>query len=331
MRPRVLAWVGLALSAALLTLLLWRVDAAAFVEGLRRVRLFWVLAVLVAVATAMAVRALRWQVLAAASGRKTYAAYWDSVNVMYFGNALYPGRVGEIMRIWSIHRWVGLPAGPAASTAVADRLADVFMIGLAAVWAIAHLGADKINVASYLVVAAFIMLPLMSLVALRQAQRIGVWVSRLAVHLPGSLPERMPRWYTQAHQSAQILRNPTLLLRVWLLSAIAVGLDYLAFYSGVLAMGWQLPFEAAVLVGVLVATGMLVPSAPSALGIYQLACVFALRQYGVTEAEAVVYSFVVQLGSLVVVLLQTVATGLRRGAGFLQARQEPETKNVSHT
>lgn len=322
MRTRFLTWAGAVFSGTLLILLFMRVDSAALIAGFQKVRPLWVLAAILCIVLAMAVRAHRWQVIAANFGKQRYWAFWDSVNIMYFGNAVYPGRVGELMRIWSIYRWANLPAGPAASTAVADRLADVFMIGLVAVWAIAHLSVGNVNSSSFWVVAVFILAPLSSFGVVRYSARVGLWVDKIATVLPERWARRLPRWYGQAQESAQVIFRPMVLLKIVLLSVFAIGLDYLTFYFGVLAMGWRLPFEAAVVTGIFVAVGMLVPSAPSSLGIYQVACVFALHQFGIPEAEAVAYSFVVQFSSLAVVLTQTAVTGLRRGTDFLAAKEQ---------
>ena len=56
-------------------------------------------------------------------------------------------------------------------------------------------------------------------------------------------------------------------------------------------------------VGVFLNAGMLLPAAPGYIGIYQIACIFALGLYGVGEAEAVAFSVVMQLVVLSVLLV----------------------------
>ena len=69
-----------------------------------------------------------------------------------------------------------------------------------------------------------------------------------------------------------------------LLSALAFSLDYSAFWLMLRAFDWSLPVQAAMTVGVFLAIGSLLPAAPGYVGIYQVACVLALKWNGSTKA-----------------------------------------------
>jgi uncharacterized membrane protein YbhN (UPF0104 family) len=89
---------------------------------------------------------------------------------------------------------------------------------------------------------------------------------------------------------------------------LATSVDYLAIWFGIRAMGWSLPPAAAVVVGILIAMGTMIPAAPGYLGIYQVACVLGLKLYGVSEAAALAFSIVLQVTVLSVIAVQGLAT-----------------------
>jgi hypothetical protein len=69
-------------------------------------------------------------------------------------------------------------------------------------------------------------------------------------------------------------------------------------------------------VGVFLAIGSLLPAAPGYVGIYQVACVLALRWYGINESAALAYSVVMQGTTLAVILALGAVAVLRYGAGW---------------
>jgi hypothetical protein len=88
------------------------------------------------------------------------------------------------------------------------------------------------------------------------------------------------------------------------------------------AFGWSLPLQAAMMVAVLLAIGSLLPAAPGYVGIYQVACVVALKPYGIGESSALAYSVVAQGATLLVVALLGSAAAMRHGASLRKiARQ----------
>ncbi|RIK31062.1 MAG: hypothetical protein DCC55_36795 [Chloroflexi bacterium] len=96
----------------------------------------------------------------------------------------------------------------------------------------------------------------------------------------------------------------------------------------ILAFGWTLPFWAAVTVGVFVAAGTSLPSAPGYVGVYQAACMLALGIYGIDGASAVAYAAVLQLLNLVVIALLSTASMLDQHMLTIRKAQGSPMSNV---
>ncbi len=113
----------------------------------------------------------------------------------------------------------------------------------------------------------------------------------------------LPAWYAEAVSVARQFRDPGRFSKLVALTLLAMLVDYATIWLVMLAFDWTLPLMAAVTVGVFLNAGMLLPAAPGYVGIYQIACIFALGLYGVGESEAVAFSVVLQLLVLSVLLV----------------------------
>ncbi len=132
--------------------------------------------------------------------------------------------------------------------------------------------------------------------------------------MPDRLREKVPRWYAEAESVVGGFREPGQIAVIAALTLLAVAVDYAAIWLVMQSLDWRLSLMAAVTVGVFLNAGMPLPAAPGYLGIYRVACIFALGLYGVDEAEAVAYSVVLQL--LVISLLLVLGAGAILSCAF---------------
>lgn len=297
---------GIVVSTVLLAVLVARLDWVEFAASLRQVSVQWLFAAATAVALSISVRALRWRVIAGLPPRR-FADVWYADVAGYVGNAIYPGRAGELLRIAALHQISEVRPGEAVMSAFADRLGDVVVLGVAAL-AIASVVAG-LPAALQGVALGVALIPLAVFVAfLVLGSKLSPLVSSLARVLPGRYAERVPRWYEQSLDYVRELRRPRILVTALLLTTVAMMCDYAIMWFAFLAMGWSLPLAAAVAVSILVTLGTLLPAAPGYIGIYQVACVLALKPFGVAESPALAYSVIVQVTVLSVLALLGLVT-----------------------
>ncbi len=303
MRRHLFTLLGFLVSAILVVAVVVRLDWDAFWPTLREVDKSVVLAAVAGVLLGIAIRGWRWTVIAT-HGRADYPDFLRATCIGYFGNVVFPLRAGELLRIVAINRLAAVPFGQAVTSAVADRVLDVLMLGafLAAVIAthgpgLAGLAASPAGIAILAAVAA----GLAAFVVWGENLRGSV--RRWSLRLSGRLRDMLPAWYGEAISVARQFREPGRFSKLVALTLLAVLVDYATIWLVMLAFDWTLPLMAAVTVGVFLNAGMLLPAAPGYIGIYQIACILALGLYGVGEAEAVAFSVVLQLLVLSVLLV----------------------------
>src|SRR5262249_2030790 len=90
--------LGILLSAIVLVAVLHNVDWRLFWEALRRARIEWAALACVVIASSVYIRCWRWKVVSGLTD-VSWSSFWLATVVGYVGNAIYPARLGDVMRV----------------------------------------------------------------------------------------------------------------------------------------------------------------------------------------------------------------------------------------
>lgn len=292
---------GILLSLALVAWVLYRLDWSLFLETLKQVRPGYILLGALTMLVSMSLRTLRWTWLSD-QPLDRWIQFWRAFNIGYLGNIIYPARAGEVLRIAAISHLLKIPLARATTSSVLDRFLDLLVVGLALL-AVMHIhGQDIVGPTLPWVLAGLLALGISGILLLLVLDRpLRRWLER---HDPGSGWKH--RLFETLEHGLAILgqfRRSHAGARVILASLCSVASDSLLSWLLLRAVGWTLPMDAGLTLFVFVALGASLPSAPGAIGIYQIACIFALSFYGIEESAAVAYSLLLQLTTFGVVFL----------------------------
>lgn len=291
---------GTVLSLLLLAIILIRLDWQTFFTAFETVRFTGLVQAALFIIAMIGLRALRWNLIAGLP-LTHFKHFWQAINIGYLGNFIYPVRAGEVLRIGALHHFTAIPLGRAATSAVIDRMVDVIALGLfmlLVLW-LHGKGIDPNigkGVISIFTLASLTLILLVVYVNFLQ-QKAQQWVVSEKWH-------SLKVSYLHVLEGIQAFRQVHNLLIILPMSLFIFSVDYYWIWKIMQAFGWSLPFEAALTTGVFVIVGVSLPSTPGYIGIYQVACVLALRLYGIDESSAVAYSIVLQLVTFTVIGLQ---------------------------
>lgn len=305
--------LGVAVSAVLLGIVVSRVDWLEFRTAFNDIRWTWVALGCAGVVASITARALRWAAISGANAAQL-GAYWNATVIGYVANVLYPGRAGELLRMAALHRALGKPPGEVLATAFVDRMGDFVVLGVAALYVVGVLATQMSADAPVGWFVIVIVAPVaLFMLLLRLGARLNPLVSRLSSALPGHWKGRIPRWYSQLLDGCGELADSKRLASAAGFTILAYCLDYAMFWLFLRAFEWPLPIHAAITLGVLLTIGSMLPAAPGYLGTYQVACVLALKSYGVAESSAIAYSVIAQGATLAVIGLLGLVVAVRYG------------------
>jgi uncharacterized protein (TIRG00374 family) len=289
--------LGIALSVALLTWVLWDTDLGEVWRILSGSdALLWTLCAVTATAI-FPLRARRWQaLLAPLAGRLPLMPLWKATAIGMMVNNVLPMRAGEFARAFAISRERRDVRFPAAFASLAvDRVFDGVMVIVLMLIATLHprfpaastvfgftAGGLAMSGGLFLlaVLAGLYALVLFPAAFLTLATRVvGIAGPRVAVRVRGLLESFAG--------GLGVLRSPSLAVEVLWWTLLHWLVNGVAFYLGFLALGIDAPFAAALFVQGLIGLSVALPSSPGFFGVFEVAAVAGLTLYGVSEAEAI--------------------------------------------
>jgi uncharacterized protein (TIRG00374 family) len=312
-------WIifGTLLSMVLLTVIFARLDWQDFLSSLKTINIQGlVLAMCIAVVN-IVLRSLRWN-LVADLPLAHFKHFWQAVNIGYLGNMIYPARAGEVLKMVAIHHFTSLVPGRAVTSVVIDRMLDLMMAGvstLIVLWLHSNRIDSKIGTS---VISIFLLTTLVLTLLIFSVNYLHLKARHWKI--PARW-QRAQEWYLHALEGVQVFRQPHNLLTILPLTIFIFLIDYYIIWQVMFAFNWSLPFEAALTVGVFIVIGISLPSVPAYIGIYQIACVLALKLYGIPESPAVAYSIVLQLLSFGIIGVQGTLVMIYCGFNLSRERQ----------
>jgi uncharacterized protein (TIRG00374 family) len=247
-------------------------------------------------------RAWRWQLVLRPLAHVRFGTLWVVASVAYMAINLLPIRMGEVVRPWLLSRRSSVSFSNVVGNLIIEKTFDsaviVFyiLVGLLTTKNLPHW------VRTGAVVPAVAFVGLAALVVLlwwRGERFVERWVVRW---LPARFGARVVAVARSLVDGMRVLGDPRLVLVVFLVSLGLWFLPILSSWVMINGFGFDVPFNAALAVFILIGFGTALPQLPGMVGTYQLACVWALGLFGVPQPDALAYGIVlnaVQLSTLV--------------------------------
>ncbi len=217
-------------------------------------------------------------------GRVKLRVVFSTMMVGYTINTLLPARLGEVARVYLLHRRAGIPAGRTLSTIIVERLLDVAVVVL--ILGIALLSVDLPEWVRSLVLSGTVLLVFGTAVLVVVAYLPRKLFSKIMDTIPAL--ERLPfKGTIEAGLTlfVEVIRTPRGLwalgwsIPAWLTLVIGTHLVLLGF-------GLDVPIWASMVVVGATALGMIVPSSPGYVGVYHWLAANSLALFGVAETPA---------------------------------------------
>jgi uncharacterized protein (TIRG00374 family) len=273
-------------------------DAA---DALAASDLWWLAPSTAVFAAGVALRAVRWWALFDAGHRPPLPAVARALLVGYFFNNILPARAGEAARVISLYGRTGTPRAEIIGTAVAERVFD--LLALLAILFAAYPWLPEITwlrAAALFAIAVVAGVAVLVFALVRWDERAIHWLlSPLRRVRRDGFAKRVELAAINATRGLVAIRDPRVALVSMLLTVASWVVLSLSYWILMQAFSLDLPFVSGLLVTVTINMGLVLPSSPAALGVFEAATVLALKAFDVPQAEALSYALVLHLLNLV--------------------------------
>ena len=280
--------LALALLAGAVVLVAWRGPEFGLLrDAFGAVAWRWVLAAVALNLLSVGVRTLAWRTVidqAMPPPHPDIGRIFSAFTIGLLGNAVLPGRVGEVARVAVLARGRRRLWPTLAGTVVAHRVLDLVAVVLLVLWVLATAEMPRWAVTSLIVLVAA------GVVAL------GVGVASARRHhlaVPDGLGP-LRRFLTMARQGLGILRAPASSAVALFLQCAGWVLQLFAVWTAMFAFRIDEPLAAAGLVLVLMNVAGIFPLWPGNVGLVQAAIALPLVAYGIQYAHGFAFGIGLQ-------------------------------------
>jgi uncharacterized membrane protein YbhN (UPF0104 family) len=282
----------------------------------------WVAAAIGMNLISVQVRAIAWHIVlnqALPPPHPRHRHVFSAFCVGLLGNAVLPGRVGEVARVAVMAKHVpngGQTWGAILGSIVAHRLFDVIpTIGLV-IWVLV-----AARIPSWALPGVEIILGIGALLIV--ASFAAVWRQRRRGHPDGEAIGRIRRLWHMVVRGLHVLHAPGPAIGAAFFQILGWAAQVFAVYFAFKAFDIDVPFAAAGLVLLVVNVALAFPLWPGSIGLFQAATALALLPYGIAYQEG----FVFGIGLQAIEASLGIGLGLfvlaREGISFAMLKQIP--------
>ena len=269
-------------------------------DALRRANAWWIVLSFALVPIAVAIRALRWQLLYPRETRPPFGATVAASLVGLAVNNLLPFRAGEAARVIALNRRARTSPVESAATVALERILDVFCLLLLLLAALPWLPeVEWVGTAAGIALALALLLAGAALLFALYGERPFQALDRLLRRLPFGHLEWVEQVGASLARGLVGLRDPVLALTAFVLTITSWLVYSVSFWLLTLAFDLELPAVSGVLILAAVGFSVILPAAPGALGVFEAATVVALAAYDISASEALSYAFTLHAVNLI--------------------------------
>ncbi len=316
--------MALVMVGAVAALFWWRAPEWSLVgDAFRAVSWTWIVVALALNLLSVVIRAWSWRTVITQAlppdQQPGFQRVFSAFSVGLLGNAVLPGRIGELARVAVLAR--GMPRGAGVTgrllgSVFAHRLFDLFPA---------------------LILTVFVLLtakiPRWAITSLEIAIVIGIALFLATVLVAGlerrPLPEgarAIRRLLEMARLGLNVMREPTAAVAAATLQTGAWGVQLYAVWATMFAFGLDLPLSAAALVLLLMNVATIFPLWPGNIGLLQAVVALPLVSYGVAYGTGVAFGLGLQVLEMSVGIGLGLIFLMREGLSLAALRTMPESE-----
>lgn len=296
--------LGLSLSGAAVAWVATRVDLNGLGQAFGRLDWRWLPVLVLTYLSSFLIRGVRWQLMLRPIKSLGWTTATANVIVGFMANNLLPARLGEVVRAYILGRWEGVSKVSVLSSVLVERIFDGLAL-LVIFTSTAYLGSfapeHELLISRVGTLAAVLFLGAMAgvlLARIRPNWLLGL-LKIFVFWAPQEVKDKIFGLCDRGLHAVAFLRLDWT-LPVFLLLSMAVWLvEGVVFLLALPAMSLTAnPVLAYFTLG-LVSFGILLPSAPGYVGVFQGCCLIAFAAFAIPEEIALSYGLIVHASQFI--------------------------------
>jgi len=236
-------------------------------------------------------RAVRWKVMFKPIKEVTVTEAYTATMIGFMANNVLPMRLGEVVRAYSLGRSAAVSKSAAFATIVVERAFDLMALLLILGVLMIRFEFDPwFRSLGYIaLVACLALFAVMTLARLKRELVVRLVNASTSI-LPGGLQAKIEELLHRFLDGFEVLARGHHILIVALLSLTVWAAMASSFFFGFMTFKLALPISASLVLTVVCALGVMIPSGPGFVGTFEVAAKYGLLLFGVGEGVAVSFA-----------------------------------------
>lgn len=290
--------LGIAISGFVMWIIIRKINFPLLKLSFEKLNLYWILLMVIIYIMGFFIRGMRWHFMLLPIKKISTRVAMEGVIVGYMANNILPARAGELVRVFFIGNKESISRTSLLGTIFIERIFDgLVIVGILIVscWFLKFSDVDKVVINYVIGLSSLIfgIAILFLLLSSKYREYVEKFVATYLSKLPPKLYRPCSSIIVKLLESLKFLRNTNRLLRVFFLSLFIWFIEGLVFFIGFYAFDLPASLLIAYFTFAFVNLGMIIPSAPGGVGIFQGASILALSFFGISSETALSYSIVV--------------------------------------
>lgn len=299
MRMRLVTWLGVALSVAVVAWMVTRFDLRQAADALRMADPWWLLLAALLYTLLFPLRGYRWSLLLRPLKADPISARTatELFLIGFMANNMLPARLGDVARAVLLGRREGVSRSAAFSNVMLERVFDgvvvvAFLNVVLWLWPLKATWLGHLNIFTALLFGGAIIVS--GLVAWNDRLVLQV-TRRLLSWLPHGILDKLVALIEKLSMGLHALKSPSQTIGVLTISVAIWSLETSVYVATGHAFGLDVPLHGYVLAMCVLTLGLTMPTAPGFIGVFEALVMSAVKLYGVVEETALAFGLAVHL------------------------------------
>jgi uncharacterized protein (TIRG00374 family) len=295
--------LGIFISLIFLGLALHNIELVKLVQTMKQMNIPWLMLGCIFILMAIYFRSVLWYQLLKDCCPPHIWNFYRIISIGYFGNIL-PLKLGEVIRAWLLSKHEKLSASLAIGTVVLERGLDLLAMLCFFILMMFIISFENwLKLSGLILATTGLVFLIVVILNYRYGGHLLDFIEKPLHKLPGDAGRWLHRQIDKFLNGLKLIKTPQHFF-------LALGFSLLSWLSWICvtyfclkAAGLHLPFSASVFLIVVLNFGLMIPSSPGGLGVFEFMVILALGQYGVAKEVALGIGFVYHMLQYLVIIL----------------------------
>ena len=302
--PNIKALLGFAVSFLFFYLAVRNVEWAGVLFVLKGIAPGFLFLTILFLFGSILIRAFLWKGLMTHKKKISWLSSFESIIIGYMGNNILPLRMGELMRAYVVEKKEGLSKSLVLASIILERLLDLLsLLFFFSALLLAMPLAEWLVLSGGLVFVFLVLMIILIYFLASDPGRLSSQMMKLFRYFPVWISEKAGRMVHSFIEGLALIKGKSQAVKAILLSLLSWFFMTLSFYFCMEAFGMALPLTAPLLLMVVLNIGVMIPSSPGFIGIFQYLCVVSLSFFAVSKESALAFSIILHASQYVPVTL----------------------------